>query len=77
MKKFLDSVLDWDRQKDVAKAVAEGRPICVCGWSCDDPELELCCDCFDAIILQGMLRGDYGKAERAEAKESVRMGKQP
>ena len=72
----LRNFLEIDRLADVEKAKAEGRPICPgCGWSCDDPELELCCDCFDKITMKQMLHGDFGKAEQVEAKASVAAGK--
>lgn len=74
-KKFggiVGALMEWERQTDAAKAVAEGRPICTgCGWSCDDPEFDLCCDCFDEITMKQMLRGEWGKAEQAEARAAV------
>ena len=67
----LRKLMDWERHADVASARAEGRPICTgCGWSCDDPELDLCCDCADEIFMAQMLRGVFGKAEQREARES-------
>ena len=38
------------------------------------PKLELCCDCADAIFMKQMLRGDFGKLEQREARESQRAG---
>lgn len=60
------------RLDDVAKAEAEGRPICIkCRWSCDDPELDLCCDCADELFMKAMLRGEYGAQDRREARASA------
>lgn len=60
------------RLDDVAQAQKEGRPICIeCRWSCDDSELDLCCDCADAIFMKQMLRGEFGKDEQREARAST------
>ena len=65
---------DMDRADDAAKGLAAGYPICIgCGWSCDDAELDLCCDCFDAAVMQQMRRGDFGRDEQREARASSRV----
>ena len=70
-----ESLFAWEREDDAAKARAEGRPVCiVCGWGSDDPELEVCCDCFDAFTMKAMLRGEYGADEQAEMRASVKLG---
>jgi hypothetical protein len=64
---IVGSLLDLDRIKSL-----EGTHACRhCGWGCDDPELDVCCDCFDAITMKQMLRGEWGKAEQEEARASM------
>ena len=64
----MKTLMQMDREDDAAKGLAGGFPVCVgCGWSCDDAELDLCCDCFDAATMKQILRGDYGPVEQYEA----------
>ena len=63
------NLMERDRLDDVAQGKAEGRPVCIgCGWSCDDAEIDLCCDCADAAFMKQMLRGEFGAAEQREAR---------
>jgi hypothetical protein len=67
-RKLHQAILEADRLDDIAG----GGPICVgCRWSCDDPELELCCDCADAEFMKQILRGDYGRDEREQATRTA------
>jgi hypothetical protein len=67
------NLMEMDRQDDAAKALATGFPVCIeCGWGCDDAELDLCCDCADTEFMTQMLRGDHGRTEQREARESIR-----
>jgi hypothetical protein len=71
LKGIVGSLLEMERLADVAKGAAEGYPQCTeCGWSSDDPELDICCDCVNEIFFKQMLRGDFGKAEQREARQS-------
>lgn len=69
MKRFLAGFDEMMRRDAIAKE--PDMPVCVgCGWPSDDPELDLCCDCADAIFMKQILRGDFGAAEQQEARAS-------
>lgn len=69
---LVGALMEMERLEDVAKF---GGLACIgCGWGCDDPELELCCDCADAEFMRAARRGDYGKDEQREARASVAIG---
>ena len=71
-KGIVGSLLEMERLADVAKGAADGYPQCTeCGWSSDDPDLDICCDCVNEIFLKQMLRGDFGKAKQHKARQSL------
>jgi len=70
LKGLVGSLMELERLAEIEKA--EGYPVCIeCGWPSDDHELDLCCDCFDAITLKQLVRGDFGKIEQQEAIASI------
>jgi hypothetical protein len=53
LKGLAGALFAMEKADEVKKAKAEGRPLCIeCGWPCDDPELDICEDCYGEQVLK-------------------------